>query len=95
MAFEVINDSVGPDGLVLTLFVYGALPRFGLPHYKPSTSTFQRAAALCRATDKMTRRYDRRPVQSVLGPLNGPDVFDNHTMPICSHALVYSPKTER
>ena len=27
MAFKAINDSVGPDGLIPTLLVYGAYPR--------------------------------------------------------------------
>jgi hypothetical protein len=27
MAFKAINDSAGPDGIVPTLLVYGALPR--------------------------------------------------------------------
>jgi hypothetical protein len=27
MAFKAINDTAGPDGLVPTLLVYGALPR--------------------------------------------------------------------
>jgi hypothetical protein len=27
MAFKAINDTIGPDGLVPTLLVYGALPR--------------------------------------------------------------------
>ena len=27
MAFKAINDSAGPDSLILTLLVYGALPR--------------------------------------------------------------------
>ena len=27
MAFKAVNDSTGPDGLVLTLLVYGVYPR--------------------------------------------------------------------
>jgi len=27
MAFKAINDSVGPDGLIPTLLVFGAYPR--------------------------------------------------------------------
>ncbi len=38
MAVKAINDSVGPDGIVPTLLVYGALPRLGLPSDPPSES---------------------------------------------------------
>jgi hypothetical protein len=27
MAFKAINDSIGPDGIIPTLLVYGILPR--------------------------------------------------------------------
>jgi hypothetical protein len=27
MTFKAINDSIGPDGLILTLLVYGVYPR--------------------------------------------------------------------
>jgi hypothetical protein len=27
MAYKAINDSIGPDGLIPTLLVYGAYPR--------------------------------------------------------------------
>lgn len=46
MAVKAINDSVGLDGLVPTLLVFGALPRLGLPTDRPSPSTLNRALAL-------------------------------------------------
>jgi hypothetical protein len=33
MAFKAINDTIGPDGIVPTLLVYGALPR--ISEYDP------------------------------------------------------------
>lgn len=95
MAVKAINDSVGPDGLVPTLLVYGALPRLGLPHDKPNPSTFQRAAALRKATQEMSKRFAKRQVQSALNSRNGPDVSDVHSIPIGGHALVYRPKTDK
>lgn len=50
MAVKAINDSVGPDGLVPTLLVFGALLRLGLPTDEATPSTFQRAVALRYAT---------------------------------------------
>lgn len=46
-----LNDSVGPDGLVPTLLVYGALPRFGLLTDKPAHRTFERTIAARNASD--------------------------------------------
>lgn len=50
---KTANDSIGPEGIVPTLLVYGALPRLGLPSEKPTPSTFQRVLALRKATEAM------------------------------------------
>lgn len=51
MAVESINDSVGPDGLVPTLPVFGVLPRLGPPIDQPAPSIFKRAIALRKAAE--------------------------------------------
>lgn len=79
MAVKSINDSIGPDGLVPTLLVFGAMPRLGLPNNLPNSSTFNRARALRHVSDALSRR-------------NGPDVSDIHKTPIKSHVLVHWPK---
>ncbi len=43
MAGKATNDSVGPDGIVPALLVYGALPRLELPSDPPSASTMARS----------------------------------------------------
>jgi hypothetical protein len=48
MAFKAINDTAGPNGLVLTLLVYGAYPRI-TEHDPPSPSVAQRALAIKKA----------------------------------------------
>lgn len=42
VAVKSVTESMGPDGPVTTMLVYGALPRFDFPTEKPSPSTFQR-----------------------------------------------------
>lgn len=64
MAVKMINGSVGPDGLVLTPFVYGALSRLGLLHDKPSPSTFQSGAPQKKATLEVSKQFAKRQVQS-------------------------------
>lgn len=95
MAVEAINDSAGPDSLVSTHLVYGALPRLGLPHDKPSPSTLQCADALRKPTLEISRRFAKQQVQSALNSRKGPETSEIHTMPIGSHALIYRPKTDK
>lgn len=52
-----INDSAGPDGLVLSLLVYGALPRPEFPTDKPTPNMVLRAVALRKATQQMTKHF--------------------------------------
>lgn len=55
MAVKTIKGSVGPDGLVLTLLVFGALPRLRLCTDHPHPSRFHRAIALSKETELMSR----------------------------------------
>jgi hypothetical protein len=48
MAFKAINDTAGPDGLVPTLLVYGALPRM-VEYDAPSPTITQCSTALRKA----------------------------------------------
>ncbi len=48
MAFKAINDTIKPDGLVLTLLVYGAYPRI-TKHDPFSLLVTQRALVIKKA----------------------------------------------
>ena len=52
-AVKALNDSAGPDGLIPTLLVYGALPRLGFPTDGPSPTTIERAVAVRKATKQL------------------------------------------
>lgn len=95
MAIKSINDSVGPDGLVPTLLVFGALPRLGLPTDQPTPSTFKRAVALRKATESMSRHFVSRPVRAALNSRNGPNITDIHKAPLGSKVLVYRPELDK
>lgn len=51
-AVKAVNYSVGLDGLVPTLLVLRAVLRLGLPTNRPTSTTFQRVTALCKAAQK-------------------------------------------
>ena len=54
-AVKACNDSVGPDGLIPNLLVFGTIPRLGLPNDLPAPATYKRAAAVRKATEELTR----------------------------------------
>jgi len=56
MAFKAINDSVGPNGLVPTLLVFGAYP-YITNLDAPSPTVTQRAAAVKKAMEEIRKLY--------------------------------------
>jgi hypothetical protein len=71
MAVKALNDTVGPDGLVLTLLAFGAYPRM-TDHDPPTTSVTQRAAAVRRAMAEISKIRTTRQVNDALNQRNGP-----------------------
>jgi hypothetical protein len=61
MAFKVINDSVRPDRLVLTLLVYSAFPRM-TKHDPPSPLITERAVVIKKAIDKVQKERAKRQI---------------------------------
>ena len=54
MAFKAINNSVGPDGLIPTLLVFGAYPRI-IKSNAPSPTVTQRAIAFKKAIEEVKK----------------------------------------
>ena len=52
MTFKAINDSMGPDGLVFTLLVFGAFPRM-IKEDAPLSTVTQRTEALRKAMKEL------------------------------------------
>ncbi|KAI0999169.1 hypothetical protein K3495_g9027 [Podosphaera aphanis] len=72
MAVKACNDTVGPDGLVPTLLVYGAFPR--MTHDSPpSQKMVQRAAAVNKAMTELRNLMAKRKVNDALNTRNGPN----------------------
>lgn len=95
MAVKYVNDSVGPDGLVPKLLVFGAFPLLGLPKDQPTPSTFKRAVALRKAIESMSRHFASRQVRDSITLRNGPNVTDTDQTPIGSKVLMYGPALDR
>ena len=80
-AVKAVNDSVGPEGLIPTLLVYGALPKLGLPTDLPAQATYKRAAAVRKATEELSRSNAKAVVSQALRTRNGPDVSQHVLRP--------------
>ena len=88
MAFKAINDSVGPDGLVPTLLVYGAYPRM-VEYDPPSPTVTQRATAIRKAMAEVQRMRAKRLVNDALNTRNGPGTMLIHDLTLNSDVLVF------
>ena len=65
IAFKAVNDTAGPNGLVLTLFIFGAYPCIIMDSL-PLSSQQQQANVMAKAMSKLCKLKVRRGVQNVL-----------------------------
>jgi hypothetical protein len=87
MAFKAINNTAGPDGLVLTLLVFGAYPRM-IKLDAPSLTVTQRANAVKKAIAKIRKLRAERQVADALNMRNRPKTDAIHDLPPNSLVLV-------
>ena len=94
-AVKSVNDSVGPDGLIPTLLVYGAIPRLGSDCDPPTPSMIQRATAVRKATQQITKYFSQRQIRDSLNKRNGPDLRLLNEVPLGGMILVYRENTRK
>lgn len=88
-AVKGINDSTGPDGLIPTLLVFGAMSMLSKNHDPPQPDIHKRAAVVAKATKSMSQYFLWRRISDAKQQRNGPDVTDVRGTPLGSHVLVY------
>jgi hypothetical protein len=73
MAVKTINDSAGPNSIVLILLVFGAYLQ--LTKINPSSSlVIKRTKAICITTKKVRCFYTKRQVKDTLTIRNSPNI---------------------
>jgi hypothetical protein len=87
MAIKAVNDTTGPDGLVLILLVYGAYPRISNLD-PPAPSVTDRATIIRKAMAEIVKLRAKQTVNSALYHRNGPDTTLIHDLPLNSEVLV-------
>jgi hypothetical protein len=87
MTVKAINDTVGPDGLVPTLLIFGAYPRMHVMNL-PVSSIIQRAIAIEKAMTEIRKFRAERQVADALNTRNGSIVTSVHDLSINSDVLI-------
>jgi hypothetical protein len=88
MAFKAINNTVGPNGLVPTLLVFGAYPRM-VESDAPNPTLTQRANAIKKAMAEIAKLRSERQIANALNTRNGPRTDDIHDLPLNAPVLVW------
>jgi len=88
MAVKAVNNTVGPDGLVPTLLVYGAYLRISNLN-PPAPSIMERAAAIQKAIAKIVKLQAKQAVNNALHYRNGPNTTPVHDLPLNSKVLIW------
>ena len=91
MAVKAINDTVGPNGLVPTLLVFGAYPRMTSAD-PPAPSIVKRSKAIQDAMRELRSLQARRKVTDALQMRNGPNTDRILDLPLLSEVITYREK---
>ena len=87
MAIKAVNDTAGPDGLVLILLVYGAYLRMSNLD-PPAPSIINRAVIIRKAMAEIVKLRAKQTVNSALYHCNGPDTTPIYDLPLNSEVLI-------
>ena len=78
---KAVNNTVGPDGLVPTLLVFGAYPRVSIES-PLSPATVKRGEAIAKAMKALRKLAVERNVKTALGIHSILLVLDTITLPL-------------
>ena len=87
MAIKAVNDTTGPDGLVLILLIYGAYSRMSnLDSLAPSIT--DRIVIIRKVIAEIIKLRAKQTVNSALYHCNGLDTTLIHDLPLNSEVLI-------
>ncbi|EKD14469.1 hypothetical protein MBM_07190 [Drepanopeziza brunnea f. sp. 'multigermtubi' MB_m1] len=89
MAIKAINDTAGPNSLVLTLLVFNTLPKL-TEQDRPAAFTQERAAAINKAIKEVRKCYAAKQVKDALKKRNSP--ITEHTLDLLIGLRVLLPE---
>jgi hypothetical protein len=74
IAVKTINDSVGPDGIISTLLVFGAYPRI-TNNSSPSFSITKRTKTIRKTTKEIRQLHAKRQIKDILIIKNSLNIY--------------------
>jgi hypothetical protein len=95
MAVKAVNDTAGPDGLILILLVFGAYPRIS-HNLPPSPTIIKRAKAIRKTMAEVRKLTAFRQISAALNARNGfdPVARDPMKLPLQSEICVWRENKE-
>jgi hypothetical protein len=87
IAVKTINDSVGPDGIIPTLLVFGAYPKI-TNNSAPSPTTTKKAKTIRKTSNEIKRYYAKRHIKDAFRIRNSPNTTAIFKLPIQSNVKV-------
>lgn len=88
MDVKSINDTAGPNGLILTLLMFRAFPRMTQLD-PPAPSIIQRACAIRKATEEIRKLKAKIKINDALNHRNEPDTSQVYELPQNFDVLVW------
>ena len=88
MAVKAVNNTAGPDGLILTLLVYGAYLRISNLD-PPAPSIINRATVIQKAIAEIVKLRAKQTVNNALYHRNGPDTTPIYDLPLNSKVFIW------
>jgi len=87
MAIKAVNNTTSPNGLVLTLLVYGAYLK--ISNLGPSTlSIMERVAIIRKVIAEIVKLRAKQTINSALYYCNGPNITLVYNLPLNSKVLI-------
>jgi hypothetical protein len=86
-AYEALNDTAGPNGLIPTLLVFGAYLRIA-DDDAPSLTVIQRATTLQKAMQEVRKLRAKQQINDALNTRNGPNISAVYDLLLNSKVLI-------
>lgn len=82
LALKAANDSVGPDGFVPTLLLFGVLLCLGKTIIRATPLTFRAALVMQKVTESISDHLAMRQVRDAMSARDGPNATGIHDTPM-------------
>jgi hypothetical protein len=93
MSFKALNDSTGPDDLILTLLVFEAYPRM-IEMNAFSSTIIQRSIAMRKTMNEIRKLIATRQLNDALNTRNDSSSTLIHNLSLNSFVLVYRERND-